>query len=245
MRHDAAAASAGPAAGMMAFWANIAPEHQAAYQRWHNNEHIPERLGIPGFLRARRYRSAGDDNRFLMYYDTASLDVLTSPAYLAALNAPTARTQAALRWFAQPTRSTYRLLAHAGSADTTAAHVLAITCFAPPTGAAQAEARQHLLAHLCTACGADQASEFRLDTAGTTVRTSEAAVHGAKASLTDGLLVLRSRDLRLMDDAQAWAPVRAAVQQWADSGGASSTDGTQFYSLEFALDSACTPGAAT
>ncbi|MGA0570394.1 hypothetical protein ACO2Q9_06700 [Variovorax sp. VNK109] len=237
-------ASQGPADGMMAFWATIAPEFQAAYSRWHNNEHIPERLGIPGFLRGRRYRSATDDNRFLMYYDTASLDVLTSAAYLAALNAPTERTKAALRWFAQPTRSTYKLVAHAGSTATKAAHVLAVTCFAPPEGEVDRSQRQQLLERLRKACNADQATELRLDSAGTTVKTGEAAVHGAKASLTDGLLVMRSADLRLMDDASAWEQVRAATKQWADDGGAQSTDGTQFYSLEFALDSERHEGAA-
>lgn len=232
-----------PAEGLMAFWANIAAEFQPAYQRWHNNEHIPERLSIPGFLRGRRYRCAGDDNRFLMYYDTASLDVLTSPAYLAALNAPTRRTQAALRWFAQPTRSTYRLVAHAGEEACGAAHVMAVTCFAPSDEDANARTRAERLEALRRACGALQATEYRLDTAGTTVRTGEAAVHGAQASATSGLLIVRGTDLGWMDDPSAWEQARGSIHQWARDGGAASTDGTQFYTLEFALDRPAHEGA--
>ena len=95
----------------MAFWANIAAEHQPAYQRWHNAEHIPERLSITGFVRGFRYRSVQDDTRFLMYYETEGPEVLTSEAYLGALNRPTERTRAALKWFRSPMRNVYTLSA--------------------------------------------------------------------------------------------------------------------------------------
>ena len=43
--------------GVLAIWHTITPEGEAEYWRWHDREHIPERVGVPGFLRGRRYRS--------------------------------------------------------------------------------------------------------------------------------------------------------------------------------------------
>ena len=45
--------------GVLAIWHTITPEGEAEYWRWHDREHIPERLSIPGFLRLRRYVALG------------------------------------------------------------------------------------------------------------------------------------------------------------------------------------------
>lgn len=79
-------ALAGQAA--LAMWWDIAPEVRADFEHWHAHEHFPERLAIPGFLRASRWRSAdGGDGSFVLY-ELADHAVLHSPAYLARLNAP-------------------------------------------------------------------------------------------------------------------------------------------------------------
>jgi len=41
--------------GVVAIWNGIAPEGRAEFFEWHNREHMPERVGIPGFRRGRRY----------------------------------------------------------------------------------------------------------------------------------------------------------------------------------------------
>jgi hypothetical protein len=41
--------------GAVVIWHDIAPEGRAQFYAWHGREHMPERLGIPGFLRGRRY----------------------------------------------------------------------------------------------------------------------------------------------------------------------------------------------
>lgn len=61
--------------------------------RWYEEEHLAERLAMPGFLRARRYRSAEDPVRYLALYELADLDALTSPEYLASKQHPTPLTQ--------------------------------------------------------------------------------------------------------------------------------------------------------
>ncbi|MGR3311815.1 DUF4286 family protein [Roseovarius indicus] len=102
------------ATGLMAFWADIEPGYVLRYQEWHNCEHVPERVSIPGFLRGRRYRAEDGTPHFLMMYETEAPEVLSSDAYLAALNAPTDWTREALTYFRHPTRNIYRRVEAAG-----------------------------------------------------------------------------------------------------------------------------------
>ncbi len=42
------------ATGLMIIWADIDLNYVLRFQEWHNCEHVPERMSIPGFLRGRR-----------------------------------------------------------------------------------------------------------------------------------------------------------------------------------------------
>lgn len=80
-------ALAGKAA--LAMWWDIARPVRTEFEHWHAHEHFPERLAIPGFLRASRWRSADGGDGMFVLYELADHAVLGSPAYLARLNAPT------------------------------------------------------------------------------------------------------------------------------------------------------------
>lgn len=101
--------------GLMAFWADIDADYLQRYQEWHNCEHIPERVSIPGFREGRRYRLRGREGAFLMMYETEAPETLSSDAYLAALNAPTVWTREALTHFRDPVRNIYRLQDSSGA----------------------------------------------------------------------------------------------------------------------------------
>ena len=55
--------------GVVAIWHDLAPEAKDEFYEWHNREHMPERVGIPGFRRGRQESSrastavAMDDRR--------------------------------------------------------------------------------------------------------------------------------------------------------------------------------------
>ena len=36
-------------AGLMAFWADIDRDYESRFLEWHNCEHMPERVSVPGF----------------------------------------------------------------------------------------------------------------------------------------------------------------------------------------------------
>jgi len=94
---------------VVAIWNGIAPEGRAEFYAWHLTEHIPERVGIPGFRRGRRYiaADAATQPEFFTLYEAETMQVLQGADYLARLNAPTPWTKAATAHF----RDTSRVLA--------------------------------------------------------------------------------------------------------------------------------------
>ena len=101
-------------AGLMAFWADIDPDYEMRFLEWHNCEHMPERVSVPGFREGRRYRSIGNAPRYLMMYLTESADVLSSDGYMERLNDPTPWTRESLGHFRRPSRNVYTLLSTCG-----------------------------------------------------------------------------------------------------------------------------------
>ncbi len=73
----------------LAMWWDVTPSRLADFEDWHTHEHLPERLGVPGFRRAARWRSATGGEGLFVIYELDGYEVLASPAYLARLNAPT------------------------------------------------------------------------------------------------------------------------------------------------------------
>jgi hypothetical protein len=62
------------------------PAMAEEFNAWYDDEHLPERLAIPGFRSARRWVL---ETRYLATYELDSPAVLTSPAYLARFENPT------------------------------------------------------------------------------------------------------------------------------------------------------------
>jgi hypothetical protein len=107
---------------------NLPIPDERALNDWWTNEHLPERLAIPGFHRTRRYyysskpdtpEDGGDGNNgetvartshYLVVYEVESLETLISDAYMAALENPTAGTQKYMPVLASMNRSACRVL---------------------------------------------------------------------------------------------------------------------------------------
>jgi hypothetical protein len=81
-------------ASFLAIWNDIHGITPTEYDAWLTHEHMIERVGIPGFLRGRRYIALDDEpHRYFNCYETRDAAVMTSPAYLERLNNPTPLTQ--------------------------------------------------------------------------------------------------------------------------------------------------------
>jgi hypothetical protein len=75
------------------------------YETWHSFEHVPERVGLPGFIDARRYRrleSPGSGPQYYTCYGLQTREALATPAYREVVAYPTpwsARMRGALTDF--------------------------------------------------------------------------------------------------------------------------------------------------
>ena len=103
--------------GAVAIWHDIAPEGRDAFYAWHGREHMPERAGIPGFLRGRRYVSVDGAPEYFNLYETTTTAVLTGAAYLDRLNAPTPWTTQTVPHFRNVSRSVCEVAHSAGHGD--------------------------------------------------------------------------------------------------------------------------------
>ena len=74
----------------VALWSGLLQGYERELDRWHTIEHMPERLGIPGFLRGRRYiNTKASDHTMFILYEVAHIETFRSPGFLARLNDPT------------------------------------------------------------------------------------------------------------------------------------------------------------
>jgi len=103
--------------GAIAIWNGISDEGRADFYSWHVTEHMPERVGIPGFVRGRRYRAADNNTHpeFFTLYETQTFEVTQGVDYLNRLNAPTPWTKRATAHFKTTTRSLTRVISSFGT----------------------------------------------------------------------------------------------------------------------------------
>jgi hypothetical protein len=117
--------------GAVLVWNDITEQGREQFYDWHDKEHIPERLAIPGFRRGRRYVKPGHSPEWLTMYEADDLDVVTSPEYLQRLNSPTPGTTKTLQYFRNTSRAVCRIVSSTGSSS--GGHVLAMRLDVPCT----------------------------------------------------------------------------------------------------------------
>ncbi|MDN8000489.1 DUF4286 family protein [Burkholderia multivorans] len=77
--------------GQLCVWTDIDPAHEADFNAWYDREHMQERVAIPGFTHARRFRATDRGPRkYLALYVTDTLDVFRGDAYRRAFAQQTA-----------------------------------------------------------------------------------------------------------------------------------------------------------
>jgi hypothetical protein len=67
--------------GLLMVWADVPANKEDEFNRWYNEEHLPERMAIPGFLSGARYEALKGGPKHLAYYELESAAVLETPAY--------------------------------------------------------------------------------------------------------------------------------------------------------------------
>ena len=75
--------------GLLMVYTDVAPEHDEEYNRWYNDEHIPERLSIPGVLDAARYQAVAGGPKYLACYELDAAETYYSDEWQKWLREPT------------------------------------------------------------------------------------------------------------------------------------------------------------
>ena len=94
--------------GVLVVWNDLSPENEEEYNEWYFADHLPDRVGIPGFLTGRRYEVVGPGPRYFTWYLTTSVGVMSSPAYLQRMQNPTEWTRRCMPFFKNMSRSACR-----------------------------------------------------------------------------------------------------------------------------------------
>ncbi|MEQ8652408.1 MAG: hypothetical protein RIC87_08090 [Kiloniellales bacterium] len=107
--------------GGLLIWNGCQPDALGDYERWHQHEHLLERVGIPGFKKGSRFEALpGTEPQFFTLYETASPEVLLSPRYRERLADPSPWTRRIMPAFTDVSRTVCRQEASWGIANTAA-----------------------------------------------------------------------------------------------------------------------------
>jgi hypothetical protein len=178
-------------------WWDIAPDVRAEFEDWHSHEHFPERLGIPGFHRGSRWADAHGGEGFFVMYELAGYDTLTSPAYVARLNAPTPWSTRLFPHHRNMVRSQCRVLASFGAG--VAGFALTVR-FSPP--AAESDAMRSRLAILLRDVppGPGLTGGHLLQTQTPPLaQTAEQKIRGGRDAAADAIVLLTGYDAAALD----------------------------------------------
>jgi len=79
--------------GLLMVWADVPADKEAEFNRWYNEEHLAERMSVPGFLNAARYEAVKGGPKHLAVYELDSVAVLDTAAYRRLQTNPTPWTK--------------------------------------------------------------------------------------------------------------------------------------------------------
>lgn len=101
---------------VIAIWNGITDAGRSDFYEWHLREHMPERVGTPGFRRGRRYRALDQATHpgFFTLYEVDTFGVLSGQDYANRLNAPTPWTKKVTSHFRDTSRSLAKVLMSSG-----------------------------------------------------------------------------------------------------------------------------------
>src|SRR4051812_24311713 len=213
----------------LAMWWDMAPEMRAEFEHWHSHEHFPERLALPGFLRASRWSAADGGEGFFILYDLQEHATLSSPAYLASLNAPTPWSTRLMPHHRNMVRSQSRVLHSHGAG--VARHAMTLR-LSPRDGEAQRlqAALRSLIEALPLRAGLAGAHLLRTD-APAIAPTTEQKIRGNADRSADWVFIVCGYELDTLKALSDAALAPAALDALGAAPGASAS----WYSLSLSM----------
>ena len=118
----------------MAAFMNPPADDEVGFNAWYDQEHVPNRLAVDGFLNGRRYKAAEEQGpRYLALYDLESLEVLQGTGYQRLIDERSEREKNMLARIPMIDRRVLQLVID-GQPWTDAPPYQLIVCMTPPSG---------------------------------------------------------------------------------------------------------------
>lgn len=117
---------------LLTVWNDCVPSAREDYERWYTEEHLPERLSLPGFDAGHRYEAVIADRLYFTFYEVCSVEVLRNQSYLSRLDDPTPWTRRIMPAFTNAVRTVCAVTARYG--DIQGAHMVTLRRQAGPAG---------------------------------------------------------------------------------------------------------------
>jgi hypothetical protein len=183
------------APGILLVQNDVVEGAEEEFNRWYQQEHVSDRLGVPGFNSARRYRGIDAHPVYMAVYECASIEVMSSPAYRERLANPTQWTRKVMPAFRNMLRSACRQTWSAG--DGLGAWAIVAQCRPVPggEGAARRFVAERLAQALMQSATTVRLSLWEADAAVTGGPSPEMALRGGADKSADWVVFLESCDL--------------------------------------------------
>jgi hypothetical protein len=100
--------------GALALWIDVDPNLDRETDAWYIVEHMPERIDIGGYRRARRFQALEGAPRYLTLFEADTPDALASPGYLALVGSISEQSKRIRAGFSNVARNTFQVRATHG-----------------------------------------------------------------------------------------------------------------------------------
>lgn len=219
--------------GVLAIWNGIAPAAEDDFVAWHVREHIPERVGLPGFLRGRRYVALDGHPKYFNFYETETTADLASPAYQARLNAPSDWTRRVVAHFTGTSRTVCDVAWSLGTGEGGSIEAIVLDTVAAPA-TFRAALRAHLEGAIAATPGIVGLHLLEGQAASGQGETAERKLRGAPDRLAPWILLVEASRSETLARFRSAAGSNAALAGC----GAGATITRGIYQLQFALTKA-------
>jgi hypothetical protein len=130
--------------GMLITSMDVDPADEPDFNLWYDREHLAERVGIEGFLEARRWIADKAPTKYFCTYSTDTFEALNSPAYRKVLANQTDWSKKHISRFQNPGRAVGRITVSRGQGRGAALGVVRLRPGAEGNDALRAKLRELL-----------------------------------------------------------------------------------------------------
>jgi hypothetical protein len=124
---------------VLGVWGDVEAKAEPEFNEWYHREHVPQRVGMPGWRSGRRYKRVDRGRyRYVALYELDSLACFDDPVYRDVLDRPTEWTRRMMPSFRNFVRASCRVRFVSGEV---AGGFVATVRFDPPEGEREAVVR--------------------------------------------------------------------------------------------------------